>query len=300
MNLGISRGSAEVGIVDLRRLRAGGIRVLLVAALTAHVSAQDPVRPCPDMPLAFDLVSNFEVVVQGQIGELDGLRLILDTGSTYSVIDRRVADRLRLHRRPGSVFNYDRDLAIEWAEVPGVRIGPMRAAGMRMMVAKLADISEFAGQVDGIIGLDLLSRARKIEIDYERRRVTFELDEGCDSRPSAVKGLLVTVSIQGIPMRLLVDTGLKYVVLYKDRLSSALPQLRTEGEGRDAMIGRLQATQVNLPGFQIFGPQAVIPVLLIAGPGKTDPGGMDGYLGPASLRAKRLELDFRAMILRWE
>jgi hypothetical protein len=252
------------------------------------------------LPLSFDLVSNFEVVVHGQIGELDGLRFVLDTGSSYSVIDRRVADRLGLHRRPGSVFNYDRERAIEWADVPDVRIGPMRVAGIRMMVARLADISEFAEHADGIIGLDVLSRAEKIGIDYERRRVSFELDEGCLSRPSAVKALLVTVSIQGIPMRLLFDTGLRYVLLYKDRLSSAIPHLRTEGEPKDAVIGRLRATQVNLPGLQVFGPQTVTPVFLIEGPGKTDLGGMDGYLGPASLRAKRLELDFGAMTLRWQ
>jgi len=68
-----------------------------------------------------------------------------------------------------------------------------------------------------------------------------------------VKSFLVTVVIQGIPLHLQVDTGLQYVLLYRDSLSSALPHLRTEGEPRDAMIGRLQATQVNLPGVQVFG-----------------------------------------------
>jgi hypothetical protein len=85
------------------------------------------------------MVSNFEVVVQGQIGELDGLKFILDTGSSHSVIDRRVADRIGLHRRPGKVFNFDRDLAIEWADVPDVRIGPMHIASIPMKVARLAD-----------------------------------------------------------------------------------------------------------------------------------------------------------------
>jgi predicted aspartyl protease len=285
--------------MGLRMLPAGGVRLLLVAVLTLQASAQDLHRPCPDLPLSFDLVSSFEVVVRGQVGELDGLRFILDTGSSYSVIDRRVADRMRLHRHPGKVFNFDHNLAIEWAEVPDVGIGPMRAAGISMMVARLADITEFANDADGIIGLDVLSRAKKIGIDYERRRISFELDEGCGSKPSAVKALVITVAIQGVPMRLLVDTGLQYVLLYKDRLSSALPHLRTEGEPRDAVIGRLQATWVNLPGVQVFRPETVTPVILIEGPGKAV-GGIDGYLGAASLHAKRLELDFAAMILRWQ
>ncbi|MGA2046267.1 MAG: retropepsin-like aspartic protease [Terracidiphilus sp.] len=286
--------------MDLRMLLAAGTRLSLVAALTAQASALDLQHPCPSLTLPFDMVSNFEVVVQGQIGEQDGLRFILDTGSSHSVIDRRVADRIGLHRRPGKVFNFDRDLAIEWADVPDVRIGPMRIASVPMKVARLAEISEFADNVDGIIGLDVLSRARKIGIDYERRRVSFELDEGCGSRPSAVKSFLVTVVVQGIPLRLQVDTGLQYILLYRDSISSALPHLRIEGEPRDAMIGRLQATQVNLRGVQVLGPNAVTPVFLIESPGKTDLGGIDGYLGSASLHAKRLELDFAEMILRWQ
>jgi predicted aspartyl protease len=286
--------------MDLRILLAGSIRLVFVAALTAQAGAQVLDRSCPDLPLSFDLVSNFEVIVHGQIGRLDGLRFILDTGSSHSVIDRRVADKIGLHRRPGRVLNYDRNLDIEWADVPDVRIGPMRVTGIRMMVARLGDISEFAENADGIIGLDVLSRARKIGIDYERRRVSIELGERCGNRPSAMKAFLVTVAIQGVPMRLLVDTGLRYVLLYKDRLSSAIPHLRTEGEPRDAVFGRLHATQVNLPGVQGLRPEVVTPVFLIASPGKTELGGFDGFLGPASLHAKRLEIDFEAMTLRWQ
>jgi predicted aspartyl protease len=286
--------------MDLRLVLAGGVRMLLAAALTSQASPQDLHGPRPDLVMSFDLVSDFLIVVQGQIGELNGLRFILDTGSSHSAIDRRVADRMGLHCRPGKVFNYDRNLAIEWADVPEVRIGPIRVAGIDMMVARLADISEFVENADGIIGLDVLSRAKKIVIDYERRRIFFELDEGRGSEPSDTKALVVPVVIQGLSMRLLVDTGLRYVLLYKGRLRSALPHLRTEGEPRDLLIGRLRATQVNLPGVQIFGPEAVTPVFLIEGPGKTDLGGVDGCLGPASLHAKRLELDFAAKILRWQ
>ncbi|MGB6689604.1 MAG: aspartyl protease family protein [Terracidiphilus sp.] len=279
-------------------LLAGGVRLLLAAALASQASAQDLQRPCPDSPLSFDLVSGFEVVVRGQVGEVGGLRFILDTGSSYSVIDRRVADRMRLDRHPGKVFNFDRNLAVEWADVPDVGIGPLRVTGLSMMVAKLAGITELADNADGIIGLDVLSRAQKIAIDYERRTVSFELDKGCGIRPSAVKAFVMPVAIQGVPMRLLVDTGLGYVLLYKDRLSSALPHLRTEGEPRYAWFGRLQATRVNLPGVQVFRPEAVTPVFLIEGPGQSGVDGIDGYLGPASLHAKRLELDFARMTLR--
>jgi predicted aspartyl protease len=290
--------------MGLRVLLAGGVGLLLAAVSTLQASAQDVRRRCPDLPLAFDLVSGFEVVVRGQVGDLDGLRFILDTGSSYSVLDRRVAGRMRLDRHPGKAFNFDRSLAIEWADVPDVSIGPLRVAGIRMMVAKLGDIAEFAENADGIIGLDVLSRAQKIVIDYERRRISFELDEGRPIKPYAVKALVITVAIQGVPMRLLIDTGLGYVLLYKDRISAALPHLRTEGEPRYAVFGRLQATRVDLPGVEFFRSEAATSVFLIDGPetssGTTTPEGIDGYLGPVSLHARRVELDFAAMTLRWK
>jgi hypothetical protein len=42
------------------------------------------------------LVSDFLVVVKGGIGNLDDLKFIVDTGATWSVIDRKVAVRLTL------------------------------------------------------------------------------------------------------------------------------------------------------------------------------------------------------------
>lgn len=285
--------------MGLRILRARGVRLLLTAALISQATAQCLHRSHPSLVMPFELVSDFEVVVQGQIGELDGLRFILDTGSSYSVIDRRVADRMGLHRHPGNVLNFDRNLAVEWADVSDVLIGPIRVAGMSMMVSRLVDISAFAENADGIIGMDVLSRTQKISIDYELRRISFELDEDVGCGPSAAKTFVIPVVIQGTSMRLLVDTGLQYVLLYGDRLHTALPHLRTEGEPRDGVLGRLQVTQVKLPGVPIFGSEAATPVLLLKGPEKADVG-VDGYLGPASLHAKRLELDFATKILRWQ
>lgn len=290
--------------MGLRTLPAASVGLLLSAAFALQANAQDLHRPSPASSISFDLVSGFEVVVQAQIGELDGLRFILDTGSSYSSIDCRVADRLGLRHRPENVFrnvfNFDRNLAVEWANVSGLQIGPIRVAAIPMIVTRLAGVSEFTENVDGIIGMDVLSRARKISIDYERRRIFFESDEARGSDPPAAKAFVVPVVIQGTSIRLLVDTGFQYVLLYKDRLRSAVPHLRTEGEARNGVIGHLQVTQVNLPGVQIFGPEAVTPVLLLDGPRKTGSGDLDGYLGPASLHVKRLELDFAAKTLRWQ
>ncbi len=281
-------------------LWAGSAGLLLAAASTSQLGAQVRRPRPPDLRLPFDLVSSFEIVIKGRIGELDGLKFIVDTGSSCSVLDRRIADRLGLVRRPGKVFNFDRDLAVDWADVPEVRIGPIRVARIGMMVTRLADISEFAENADGVLGMDVLGRAQKLDIDYERRTISFAIDEGIGSAPSATNPFIVPVAIQGVRMHLLVDTGLQYLVLYRDRLRVAVPNLRIVGEPRNAAIGHLQVTQVHLPGVQIFGPEAVTPVLLIEERGKPGLARLDGYLGPASLHARRIEMDFGARTLRWQ
>jgi predicted aspartyl protease len=285
--------------MSLRMPRAVGV-LLLISVSTLHVRAQEFDRPRLETDVPFDLVSNFEVVVRGKIGKLEGLRFILDTGSSYSVIDRRVADRMRLQRRPGKVFNFDRNLAVEWADVRDVVIGPLQVPGISMMVANLADVSEFAESVDGILGLDVLTRAKKLRIDYQQRTISFELEQGRRNNPSTINALVMTVAIQGIPMRFVVDTGSRCVLLYRDRIRSALPHLRIEGEPLDAMIGRVPATRVNLPGLDVFRPETVTPVFLIEGPQTKEVEGIDGYLGPTSLHAKKLELDFSTRILYWQ
>ena len=49
-----------------------------------------------NLTMPFELVAGFLVVVDGQIGNLNGLKFILDTGATHSLIDQKVADRLQL------------------------------------------------------------------------------------------------------------------------------------------------------------------------------------------------------------
>jgi predicted aspartyl protease len=232
------------------------------------------------------------------VAELDGLKFILDTGSSYTVIDENVAQRLRLARRPGRITNFDRDIAIQWTQIGELRAGPIRAARVNVIVANLKQYSEFAQGVDGIIGLDLLSRGKKLSIDYERRVVSFEAVQDGESAPS--RPFIVPIAVQGVPMRLLMDTGLREVVFYKDRLQKGLPNVRTEGESRAALIGRLHAMQVDLPGVKIAGPETVATVLLIDEPENGNPFGIDGYLGPSFLHPRRIELDFAGHKLRWQ
>src|SRR5262249_33725943 len=144
-------------------------------ALIGPLRAQSSVPSETSAAVPFQLTSDFLVVVEGQVGDIGGLKFIVDTGATRSVIDRKLAGKLHLRRHVGKIMNFDRYIPIEWADVPDLRMGPLRAADLRITVVDLAEYSEFTKTVDGIIGLDLLSRTDKLTIDYSEKRLYFEL-----------------------------------------------------------------------------------------------------------------------------
>ena len=264
------------------------------------LNAQEFGKPSVSPTMPFELVSGFLVVVNGEIGNLHGLKFILDTGASHSLIDRKVADTLRLRRRSGKVISFGRRISVEWADIPELRVGPLRGEAVRIMVVKLAEYSELAEHADGIIGLDLLSKGRRFSIDYDRRTVSFQLDEDGTPEHSPSVCFVVPLVVQGVPVHVVVDTGLQGILLYENRLRKRLPKMRIEGESTNAAMGRLRATQVRLPGVQIVGAQVATTVFLIDGPDEDALPGVDGYLGPAALQAKRIEFDFDAGVLRWQ
>jgi len=302
LNLRIRRLARPVESPMYHRISVAGkaASVLLIVS-TLQVHAQDSGKGIVSPPIPFELVSDFLVVVKGRIGKLDGLSFILDTGTTNSVVDQKLANRLRLQTRKGTILNFDRRMPVEWANIPELQVGNLRATGLRVQVLNLAEYSEFAQKVDGIIGLDLLNRSRKLTIDYEQRIVSFQLaGDGTGERP--LSGYhLVPLVVQGLPLRVLLDTGLQGILLYRARLREGLPNMRTEGKPANiAVMGRIQGVQAKLPGVQIGGgPEITVTVWLIDSSGDSPPG-IDGYLGPTSLHAKRLEFDFGAKVMRWQ
>src|SRR5579864_1909573 len=272
---------------------------LLVLTFSSYAHPKDLDTSMIGPTIAFELRSDFLVVVNGEVEGLAGLKFIVDTGSTHTVIDRKIANKLRLPRHPGKVSTFDRDTPAEWADINDLRAGPIRASSASVMVMRLAEYSELAKNVDGIIGLDLLSRGKKLTIDYERRALSFELGKNGAGENLPAGAFAVPIVVQGLRMHLLVDTGCQGMLLYRNRLRNRLPSLSIVGESRTGVIGRLGATQVNLPGVKIGGPEKMATVLLIDGPKHGDLLGVDGYLGPASLHAKRIEFDFATRTLRW-
>src|SRR5262249_37564660 len=110
-----------------------------IAAARSDTGQNHELRTEPsDDPIVFQLRTGFLIVVDGKVGSLSGLKFILDTGTTHSVLDTKIADKLSLPRQNATVLNFDRQLKIGWSNVPELQIGSLRARNLRMMVAPLS------------------------------------------------------------------------------------------------------------------------------------------------------------------
>jgi predicted aspartyl protease len=263
------------------------------------ISATTPL----EREISFRSAHGYLIVVQGQIGNLDKLSFILDTGTTRSMISRKLADNLGLERHPFQLLNFGKSVSVECAIVPIVRIGPIRKTNVQLVVLDLAHYSRFADNVDGIIGMDLLDR-NNFTVNFAARKVLFNtVSPDATMRPAQSQRncVTVTIEIQGQPVTLVLDTGVQGILLFERRLYSRIPALRTSGPPAEANIGGLvRAKQVTLPDVHL-GSRILRPdVLLIDAPPDGVLPGIDGFLGTGPLMARRINFDFVTGTLRWD
>jgi predicted aspartyl protease len=268
--------------------------------------ADDQPRPSESAggsPLPFRLSSGYLIQVEGRIGDQANLKFILDTGASISIVDPRIAEKLKLDSGAAKSFNFDRNLKWETATVPEVQFGPIRAANVVVLVGDLARYSEFARKADAIIGMDLLNLSN-LTIDFGAGNLIFD-----STAPRAylaggdpmTKCLMVELQVQDHPVHVIVDTGLPGMILYEERLRKRVPGLRTAGSIKNAtMGGRVPVRQATLPDVVFGNRNREVPVVFLPSPAPDTLPGIDGIVGIAALQARRVHFDFSRRTLSWE
>jgi predicted aspartyl protease len=269
------------------------------------LQADDQPRPAESASgsaLPFRLSSGYLIQVKGRIGDQTNLKFILDTGATISMVDQRIAQKLKLDAHPTKSFNFDRDLKWETATISEVQFGPIRAANVVVLVGDLARYSDFARKADAIIGMDLLNLSN-VTIDFVAGNLIFDLTApktylaGGDPM---TKCMIVELHVQGRPVHLIVDTGLPGILLYEERLRKNVPGLRTAGSIQNATTGRVQSKKATLPDVVFGNRNREVPVLFLPSPAADMLPGIDGIVGIAALQARRVHFDFSSKTLSWE
>lgn len=250
--------------------------------------------------IPFESKRDFLVVVDGTIGGLEGLKLLVDTGHHQTTIDSRVARRLGLTPEPAHVEAFGSRLAAGRVIVPWVKIGPLKSLDLPVLVTDLHHRNAGTGlQADAIVGLDFL-RGTCVSVDYRRRLLTvgcldaWDLSVAFESRS---RYPIVTATIDGLNYRVLVDTGAQMIVLF----SRAVPPRRIRFDGVVAgdhvagtvLLRRFIAESVRLGDFELRR----VPVFVSPGGANLE---YDGLIGPRWLTSTRLQLDMERMVLSWD
>jgi Aspartyl protease len=255
-----------------------------------------------DAGISFQLSAGYLIVVEGRIENLNKLRFVLDTGATRSVVDRKIANRLRVPRRQSQrpVFSFDKIVTLEQGEFQDVQFGPVRVAKLSMLIDDLVRFSDFGRDVDVIVGMDLLGLSN-FAIDYDSRKVLFSPPDHAGFGPVLESNPLfftVKILIQDHPVNLVVDSGIEGVLLYENRLLENVPNLKIEGRTKPTGLGsRLQAKWATLPNLHIGTTNGETRVLLMNSPPAHILRGIDGYIGTASLGARRIAFNFTTKTL---
>ena len=250
-------------------------------------------------------------MVEASIGSMSGLRFMIDTAATGSVVDRKVVKALGLEPLPGEsrIVAPGRITMANRFDVPMMRIGPV----FTTLPCHEADLGGLG--VDGIIGLDILRQQtrlascdtneviqnRSFTVDFKTRRLHFGLQQQLEHTApleSPNPQIIVVAMMQGRPLRLAVDTGTYMIVLYKE---SQMGWLKIKSTLPNETIYRL--------GGMTKEQRVVLPPIELENSRWTDLGGIlldlkdqpkDGLLSVKQLGLKILHLDFERNLMSWK
>ena len=249
-------------------------------------------EPIADVP--FELYQRHLIVTKGSIGRLNGLTLLIDTGTIPSIVDARIARKLQLKAEPSTLISFAQQVPIQSAVLDGFSIGPLESGRVPVGVS---DLSYFGRvRIDAIVGLDVLAR-RSFSIDYRDHVLRFAPAGRKDAVAPlelAWPFLTVGMTVGGEDVQLLVDTGSSDLVLFKSRLPAALADMPWKGDktvqyvSGAARLRRLELRQVGL-GTHVWDK---LTVWALDREPHGYPPSIDGVLGVLALGCRRVRFDF--------
>ena len=239
------------------RLLSFSILISIVALPIATAKElQDQVTPIKGM-VRFDLYGGYLMVAKGSIGPLKGLHFLLDTGTSTTLLDSRIARELHIEGAPEEVniMFFKGGVQAIHAHAPSIELGPIKQNHVPVLVEDLSILdSSLPVRIDAVIGLDVLGGSR-FEVNYRHRRIYFgQLPHLPVSIPLSMEdGLaMVNVQVNQATAHLIVDTGTPSMLIFAARIPKAIAGLKAHGLKSDSRSrGSVERKEVHLPNIQL-------------------------------------------------
>jgi predicted aspartyl protease len=238
---------------------------------------------------------DYLVVAEGQFGDvLQHQNFVVDTGTAPSIINTRSVRELGLATTASTMTAMGKLIPTDNAILPELELGPIRAVSLRVQVQDLSRLERDLGiSIAGIIGLDVLSKS-SFRLDYQKKEMEFGevSDQGIpvsfDERTGTAVAL---VSLEGMPARLLVDTGSDRVAVLGRNLAQAQRlALRATAQRGSSIADQNMEVQIFFAPDIVFGGKHFILEKAYFIPGGSHPA-FDGILGVRALGFRAIAYD---------
>jgi predicted aspartyl protease len=241
-----------------------------------------------DGTLRFDVYRGYLMVARGSAGPVKGLNFLLDTGTSPSILDTRLADRLHLERSPAQVHVVGGTVPAERAVALSLTAGPLERENVPVLVEDLSFFHKaLPFPIDGVLGLDILGQSAFM-IDYPGHVIRFGAYPvmAVSAELHLAGGLaIVEVEVNHLPAHLLLDTGAAELTLFAGSAPQPVHAMKISAA---TTIGEFEQKQVRLPSLKVGETEwRSEPATLVAGRGYA----FDGLLSPAMLGMKRVVID---------
>ena len=241
------------------------------------------------------------MVAKGSIGSLDNLTFIVDTGTSRTLMDSRIAKQLQLTGVAHKLTSFDHEIEVRLVELPDLRLGAIHAQAPAVIVMDLSGVAQrFGLHADAVVGRDIL-RLGSFAIDYDSRRIWFGDGEPMPSALPLEQNqpyLIVKASLDDIPLTLMIDTGCEDVVLFANRFPMELKKGYLQISQESTVAGEVQVTQIRSGKLGVGTFPAYKARIRVIATGSNDMG-YDGIVGVSALHASRIQFNFDQMTVSW-
>lgn len=123
-----------------------------------------------EIPFTLAGAGGAAIVVPVHINGQGPFQLVLDTGATFTCLDKSVVERLDLPE-PAGMVGYGASIgesgAVSLHRVETLAVGDATASSLTVCALDLAGVNKMGLEVEGLLGLNFL-KAFKVSLDFQR------------------------------------------------------------------------------------------------------------------------------------
>jgi predicted aspartyl protease len=254
-----------------------------------------PAGVVPRSELQVRLYQGYLVVVEGSVGFLEHQNLLVDTGTSPSIVNASIIRALGLTTQPATLEAIDASFAATSAVLPTLEVGPIRVGSIPVMVHDFTSLEQRLGiPIAAVVGLDVLGQS-SFRLDYAAKRLVFGpvVRQGISLPLGPTPLVTVDLMVGRQLTHVLVDTGAAGLVFFESRVGRNLPLEVSPILRQDSTLSGSIPSRLVRPGELLLGDRRLYlqKAFLVLDRGNRRRS-YDGLLGVGAMGFKSIAFDF--------